>query len=77
MKSEPIEWREVCKAWDGFKASRGDSVPVREARQEGQQDSYAVLGRAVAGLMEEDASFRVLVISLLCKGIFSPPGSRI
>lgn len=77
MKSEPIEWREVCAAWDGFKASRGDGVAVREGRPESQQDSYAVLGRAVAGLMEEDASFRALVISLLCRGIFSPPGSRV
>jgi len=47
-----------------------------EGRPESQQDSYAVLGRAVAGLMEEDASFRALVVSLLCRGIFSPPGSR-
>lgn len=74
MKSEPIKWREVCAEWDGFKASRGDGVAVQAGRPESQQDSYALLGQAVAGLMEEDASFRALVISLLCKRIFGRPG---
>lgn len=77
MNSEIIEWREWCSAWERLKAGKGKADIPQGPQQEtarSEPDFYGALGRAVGGLMEEDADFRALVISLLCKKLFAPVG---